>query len=35
MTALYEYIIATGTIVEDTTDLLTDVQAEWQAAVCA
>lgn len=35
MTALYEYIIASGTIVEDTTDVLTDVQAEWTAALGA
>lgn len=35
MTALYDYIIASGTIVQDTTDLLTDVQGEWTAALGA
>jgi Baseplate J-like protein len=33
MTAVYTYITDTGTIVEDTTDLLTDVQGEWTAAL--
>lgn len=32
MTAAYTYMTATGTIVADTTDLLTDVQTEWQNA---
>jgi uncharacterized phage protein gp47/JayE len=35
MTAVYEYIIDTGTIVADTTDILSDVQAEFQAALGA
>jgi uncharacterized phage protein gp47/JayE len=35
MTAVYNYITDTGTIVADTTDLLTDVQNEWLAALGA
>ncbi|ABL96829.1 hypothetical protein BcepF1.098 [Burkholderia phage BcepF1] len=33
MTASYEYITDTGTIVADTADLLTDVQNEWKTAL--
>lgn len=32
MTAAYSYMTSTGTIVADTTDLLSDVQTEWQNA---
>jgi uncharacterized phage protein gp47/JayE len=35
MTAVYNYITDTGTIVADTNDLLTDVQNEWLAALGA
>lgn len=35
MTAVYNYLISTGTIVDDTTDLLTDVQLEYKTALGA
>ena len=32
MTTAYDYIVETGVIVPDTSDVLTDVNAEWQTA---
>ena len=33
MTAVYEYIINSGTIIADTADVLTDVQGEWLSSL--
>lgn len=33
MTATYQYLVDTGTVSEDTADLLSDVQSEWKSAL--
>lgn len=35
MTTVYDYIVETGVIVPDTSDVLTDVNTEWQTAIGA
>lgn len=35
MTTAYDYIVETGVIVPDTSDVLTDVNTEWQTAIGA